>query len=70
MLFRSGKAHEILGISEQAATRTILRAFRYWVKRFHPDNARGLSPETAANNTRKLTEAKSVLLLKRKDKAA
>ncbi|HEY8280429.1 MAG TPA: J domain-containing protein [Bdellovibrionota bacterium] len=63
-----GRDHEVLGVSENAATRTIVRAFRHWIKRFHPDGAR-LPQELANRKSQQLTEAKDRMLERRKKAA-
>jgi hypothetical protein len=60
-----GEPHQTLGIQREAKTRTILKAFRFWIKRFHPDLA-GQSQQQA----RALTEARDRLLSSRKNNAA
>lgn len=63
-----GRAHEILAIPENAATRTIKRAFRFWVKKVHPDHNHASS---AANfQVQRITEAKDLLLERRRKKTA
>jgi hypothetical protein len=65
-----GRAHEVLGIGEDARTRTIVNAFRHWIKRFHPDHARDL-PEAAANQrVQQLTDARDLLLDRRRGRRA
>jgi hypothetical protein len=61
-----GRAHEVLAISENAATRTIKRAFRFWVKKVHPDHNQ-LS-HMANYQVQKITEAKELLLTRRRAK--
>ena len=61
-----GPAHEVLGVDENAATRTILRAFRHWIKRFHPDSAQTLPTELANARVQRLTDAKELLLDRRR----
>lgn len=63
--FHSQAPHEILAISENAATRTIVNAFRHWIKRFHPDHSPGLSPALANMQTRQITAAKKAMLARR-----
>lgn len=58
-----GASHEVLGVKENSATRTILRAFRHWIKKYHPDHrGEGAGGEQA----RLLAGAKETLLEKRK----
>lgn len=61
-----GRAHEVLAIPENAATRTIKRAFRFWVKQVHPDHNRA-SP-VANYQVQRITEAKDLLLERRRAK--
>lgn len=64
-----GAAHEVLGVSPKAGTKTIHSAYRFWIKRFHPDRQRTSDPkaaETACLRTDKLQQAKIELLLRRK----
>ncbi|MGZ3695579.1 MAG: DnaJ domain-containing protein [Bdellovibrionota bacterium] len=63
----NGKPHEVLVIQENAATITIVRAFRHWVKKYHPDHAHSPAETQSANeHTRMLTDAKEKLLDRRK----
>lgn len=65
-----GRAHEILAVDENASTRTILSAFRHWIKRFHPDQ----NPFTASPDlnlkAQRITEAKNFLIEQRRAKKA
>ncbi|MGE3262235.1 MAG: DnaJ domain-containing protein [Bacteriovoracia bacterium] len=62
-----GKPHEVLAVRENAATQTIVKAFRHWVKQYHPDHARTPQQTQSANeHTRCLTDAKEKLLERRK----
>ena len=65
-----GRAHEVLGVEENAATRTIVHAFRHWIKRFHPDQARDLPAALANAKVRQLTDAKELLLERRRARRA
>ena len=65
-----GRAHEVLGVRENAATRTIVNAFRRLAKRFHPDQARGLPAEMANERMHKISEAKERLLERRRSRRA
>jgi hypothetical protein len=62
----SGAPHEVLGVPERAATRTIGNAFRHWIKQFHPDLGH---PE---NNglARQLVQARATLLARRKSRSS
>jgi DnaJ-domain-containing protein 1 len=63
-----GKPHEVLAVNQNAATQTIVRAFRRWVKEYHPDHARSAREARSANeHTRCLTDAKDKMLQKRKE---
>lgn len=62
-----GRPHEVLAVNQNAATQTIVRAFRKWVKEYHPDHARTVKEAQSANeHTRCLTDAKDKMLQKRK----
>lgn len=65
----SGRAHEVLAVPENAATRTIKRAFRIWVKKMHPDQNGSLPREVANRRVQRITEAKELLLERRRKKA-
>lgn len=65
-----GPAHEVLGVSEDSRTRTIVSAFRHWIKRFHPDQAQDLPAELANARVQRLTEAKELLLERRRSRKA
>lgn len=68
---RMPEPHEILGVPREAATRTIVNAFRRWIKLVHPDNAKGgKAPELANFQARMITEAKRKLLEDRRSKKA
>jgi len=60
-----GKPHEVLGIRENAATITIVSAFRHWIKKHHPDKV-GSSAVGANDHAIKLNSAKETLLEQRK----
>jgi hypothetical protein len=62
-----GRPHEVLGVRENAATQTIVGAFRHWIKQYHPDHAH--TPEQAKHaneHTRCLASARQNLLERRK----
>ena len=65
-----GRAHEVLGVDENAATRTIVNAFRHWIKCFHPDRAPALPMELANAKVRQLTASKVLLLERRRSRKA
>lgn len=59
---RNGRAHEVLGVPEDANTILIKRAFRHWIQQYHPDKPHAGSDVEMA---RKLTEARTELLRRR-----
>jgi len=61
---RPREPHELLGVPREAATRTIVRAFRRWIKQVHPDTAGSGKASAAQANAqaRLITEAKNRLL--------
>jgi DnaJ-class molecular chaperone len=59
-----------LGIDDHAHTRTIVNAFRFWIKQFHPDRAVGIPVEVANDRVQRLTQAKEILLERRKARRA
>lgn len=62
-----GRPHEVLGIAENAATKLIVKAFRKWIQKFHPDHTPGDSgKEHATLHARQLSAAKEALLERRK----
>lgn len=63
-----GPAHEVLAVPENAATRTIKRAFRFWIKQVHPDHNRASISSIANLQVQKITEAKDLLLERRRAK--
>lgn len=63
-----GPAHEVLAVPENAATRTIKRAFRFWIKQVHPDQNRTSISSIANLQVQKITEAKDLLLERRRAK--
>lgn len=68
-----GAPHEVLGVEREAGTQQILRAFRHWIKKHHPDHVTANGAVQAGDRARKLHEAKNALLKarqKRSDKAA
>ena len=40
----NGEPHEVLGISANADLKTVEKAYKYWVRRFHPDRVQHLGP--------------------------
>lgn len=64
----NGKPHEVLVVKENAHTQTIIKAFRHWVKKYHPDHAHSPTETQSANErTRCLTAAKEKLIAHRKE---
>lgn len=61
-----GRPHEVLGVSENAATRLIVKAFRKWIQQYHPDHAPPYARENATAHARQLNDAKEILLERRK----
>ena len=65
-----GRDHELLGVGENARTRTIVNAFRHWIKKFHPDQNQTLPVALANQRVMRLTEAKERLLARRRAQKA
>lgn len=63
-----GRAHEVLAVPENAATRTIKRAFRFWIKKVHPDHNGGAAGPLSNMRVQRITEAKDLLLERRRTK--
>jgi hypothetical protein len=62
-----GKPHEILGIEEDSSEEVIQNAFRYWIKRYHPDHfGAGAGNKSTGEKARKITEAKVIMLEQRR----
>ena len=62
-----GAPNEVLCVSKDADTKMINTAFRFLVKRFHPDRAQTeLERARAQVRTRQLTEAREKLILMRR----
>jgi DnaJ-domain-containing protein 1 len=60
-----GEPHEILGVSVIANRDTILRAYKHWIKRYHPDRVSHLGPkyvEQARRRAEQLNSARDQLL--------
>ena len=60
-----GKAHEILGITADADRETIVAAYKYWIKRYHPDRVQHLGAgyvKQANARSEQLNDAKTALL--------
>lgn len=58
----NGKPHEVLGIEENAFTKKIQKAFRHWIKQYHPDHQQTQVNQKATIQARKLHEAKQKML--------
>jgi hypothetical protein len=62
-----GAPHEVLGLDLDANTNMIKKAFRHWIKEFHPDHAKpGRDAQRATDRARHLNQAKDSLLDRRK----
>lgn len=62
-----GAPHEVLGLDPEANTNMIKKAFRYWIKEFHPDHAKpGKETQRATDRARHLNQAKESLLDRRR----
>jgi len=63
-----GKAHQILGVPENAPKEIIMAAYRYWMKRYHPDHVNHLGGEyveQARRRAEQLNRAKESLVQKK-----
>lgn len=58
----NGEPHEVLGIEENALTKKIQKAFRHWIKHYHPDHQQAQVNQKATIQARKLHEAKQKML--------
>ena len=62
-----GAPHEVLGVDPDANTNMIKKAFRHWIKEFHPDHAKpGKETQRATERSRHLNQAKESLLDRRR----
>lgn len=62
-----GAPHEVLGLGPEANTNMIKKAFRHWIKEFHPDHAKpGQEMQRATDRARHLNQAKDSLLERRR----
>lgn len=62
-----GTPHEVLGLDPDANTNMIKKAFRHWIKEFHPDHAKpGQEMQRATDRARHLNQAKESLLDRRR----
>jgi hypothetical protein len=63
-----GAPHEVLGLEDpDANTNMIKKAFRHWIKEFHPDHAKpGKETQRATERSRHLNQAKESLLDRRR----
>lgn len=60
-----GKAHEILGIPAGAPKELVMRAYKHWIKRYHPDRVAHLGGkyvEQARRRAEQLNSARDELL--------
>lgn len=60
-----GKPHEVLGLPENPSREQVQAAFKYWIKRYHPDHVSHLGPqyvEQAKHRTEQLNAAREKLL--------
>lgn len=63
-----GRPHEVLGIPADASAELIQAAYKYWIKRFHPDRVQHLGPgyaQEAHRRSEALNSAKNALLMSR-----
>lgn len=61
-----GAPHEVLGVAPDAGTRVIVQAYRFWMKKYHPDHAPAGETRSATERARQLTQARDSLLRTRK----
>lgn len=62
-----GAPHEVLGIESDANTNVIVKAFRHWIKEYHPDHLKaGQEMRRATERARTITSAKESLLDRRR----
>ena len=64
-----GKPHEVLGVPEEASLELIGRAYKHWIKRYHPDRVTHLGEkyvEQARRRAEQLNTARQALLARRK----
>ncbi len=62
-----GKAHEILGLPADAGRELVLKAYKHWIKRYHPDRVAHLGAkyvEQARRRAEQLNSARDELLKK------
>jgi DnaJ-domain-containing protein 1 len=63
-----GAAHEVLGVEKNANAETVQRAYKFWIKRFHPDRVAhlgGTYVEQARRRAEQLNSARQELLRQR-----
>ncbi len=63
-----GKPHQVLGVGPQASEQEILSAYRYWIKRYHPDRVTHLGAkyvEQARRRAEQLNAARDFLVKKK-----
>jgi DnaJ-domain-containing protein 1 len=70
-LFRTpnfrGKAHEVLGVPREAERELVLKAYKHWIKRYHPDRVSHLGQkyvDQARRRAEQLNSARDELLAK------
>ncbi len=66
--FFRGTPHEVLGVSKQATETEILAAYKYWIKRYHPDRVTHLGAkyvEQARRRAEQLNAARDFLVKKK-----
>ena len=62
-----GAPHEVLGVTKEAPKEEINAAYRYWIKRYHPDRIAHLGAlyiKQANQRTEALNKARALLLSK------
>lgn len=64
-----GAPHEVLGVTADAGTRQIVHAYRFWMKKYHPDHAPAGETQSATERARQLTQARDSLLRTRRRKS-
>lgn len=61
----AGKPHEVLGLPPNPSRKDVQLAFRYWIKRYHPDHVNHLGAEhvrQAVRRAEQLNRARAALL--------
>ena len=60
-----GRPHEVLGIEKNADEEIVMRAYKYWIKRYHPDRVQHLGAgyvKQAHIRSEQLNEARQILM--------